>query len=89
MSNYLEDKHLSWKAKGMLAFLLSLPEEERSKIRVNWVSKQSIGGEGIAKSCIKELINNGYLKKIAQIGEKGRFAGYVTIISAIRDNLRE
>lgn len=61
MSNFhLRDKNLSFKAKGMLSFMLSLPE--------NWDYSLnglcSISKEGISaiRSIIQELETNKYLK---------------------------
>ncbi len=60
MSNYhLQDKNLSFKAKGLLSFMLSLPDDWDYSIN----GLVSISKEGIkaVKSVLKELQDNGYL----------------------------
>jgi hypothetical protein len=69
MSNFhFKDTRLSLKAKGLLSIMLSLPE--------NWdynakgLSTLSTDGEDAVKSALKELEENGYLKRTS-IREKG------------------
>lgn len=60
MSNYhLRDKRLSYKAKGMLSFMLSLPDDWDYSIN----GLVSLSKEGIkaVKNILKELQDNGYL----------------------------
>ena len=60
MSNYhLQDKNLSYKAKGLLSFMLSLPDDWDYSIN----GLVSISKEGIkaVKAILKELQDNGYL----------------------------
>lgn len=68
---YLKDARLSWKAKGILAFLLSKPGLE-----CNWMTedlvKQSKDGKEAVYSGINELIKFGYLVRIKS-RDKGRF----------------
>lgn len=60
MSNYhLQDRNLSYKAKGLLSFMLSLPDDWDYSIN----GLVSISKEGIkaVKAILKELQDNGYL----------------------------
>ena len=72
MSNVgLRDKRLSFKAKGLLAYMLSLPDD--------WVfyeeeiTKHSTDGKQSVRTGLKELQQFGYLIK-NQSREKGKFA---------------
>ena len=72
MSNYhLQDRNLSYKAKGLLSFMLSLPEDwDYSMKGLVAVSKENIKA---IRSILNELKEHGYLK-IKQIrGEKGYY----------------
>ena len=72
MSNYhLRDKNLSYKAKGLLSFMLSLPENwDYSLTGLCSVSKE--GRDGI-RSILKELQEYHYLEIEKVRGEKGYF----------------
>ena len=60
MSNYhLRDKNLSYKAKGLLSFMLSLPEDWDYSI--NGLTAISKEGVKSIQSILKELEENGYL----------------------------
>ena len=71
MSNYhLRDKNLSYKAKGLLSFMLSLPEDWDYSI--NGLTSISKEGVKAIKNILKELKNCGYLvidKKQNEIGQ--------------------
>ena len=72
MSNYhLQDKNLSYKAKGLLSFMLSLPSDwDYSLSGLVAISKES-------KDCIRSILNelkvNHYLQIEKQRGDKGLF----------------
>lgn len=71
----LRDKNLSPRSKGILCFLLSLPD--------NWNAhpKQVAQSMGVGKdqiySALNELISKGYATKKETKGEKGRFGSVV------------
>lgn len=72
MSNYhLQDKKLSFKAKGLLSCMLSLPDEWNYSVR----GLASISKEGIKaiNSILKELEENYYLKRERKQENNGRF----------------
>lgn len=72
MSNYhLQDKNLSFKAKGLLSCMLSLPDDWNYSIR----GLASISKEGIKaiNSILKELEENYYLKRERKQENNGRF----------------
>ena len=72
MSNYhLRDKSLSYKAKGLLSFMLSLPDDwDYSLNGLVSISKESRDG---IRSILKELQEHHYLEIEKVRGEKGYF----------------
>lgn len=72
MSNYhLRDKNLGYKAKGLLSFMLSLPEDwDYSLNGLCSISKESRDG---IRSILKELQENHYLEIEKVRGAKGYF----------------
>lgn len=72
MSNYhLQDKNLSYKAKGLLSCMLSLPDDWNYSVR----GLASISKEGIKaiNSMLKKLEENYYLKRERKQENNGRF----------------
>lgn len=72
MSNYhLQDRNLSYKAKGLLSFMLSLPEDwDYSMKGLVSVSKENIKA---IRSILNELKEHGYLEIQQTRGEKGYY----------------
>lgn len=72
MSNYhLKDKNLSFKAKGMLSFMLSLPDDwDYSLSGLTAVSKEGIRS---IRSILTELKENKYLEIRESRNLKGNF----------------
>lgn len=69
----LRDKELSWKAKGLLAYLLHLPDDWQ--IYIEDLKNRSTDGKTAVSSGIKELIEKGYVKRF-RIHENGKFKRY-------------
>lgn len=72
MSNYhLQDRNLTYKAKGLLSFMLSLPDDWDYSLKgLCAISKES--GDGI-RSILKELQEHHYLEIEKTRGDKGYF----------------
>ena len=72
MSNYhLRDRELSYKAKGLLSFMLSLQEDwDYSLNGLCAISKESKDG---IRSILKELQEHHYIERANLIKEKGFF----------------
>lgn len=72
MSNYhLQDKNLSYKAKGLLSFMLSLPETwDYSMKGLKAISKESIKA---LRNILLELENSKYITRIRKQDEHGKF----------------
>ena len=59
----LRDKRLSWRARGLLAFVLSHPDNFNAPR--DWLVKQSDNdGEFVVRSILKELDSYGYRKVV-------------------------
>ena len=67
----LNDQRLSWKAKGLMAFLLSKPDNW--EINIQNLIRQSTDGKEAVYSGIKELSNFGYIVRV-ESRNQGRFA---------------
>lgn len=72
----IRDRQLSWKAKGLLAYLLSMPDDWQ--IYETELIKHTTDGRDATRSAIKELIAAGYIERSkARIrDEKGLLKGY-------------
>jgi hypothetical protein len=74
ISNQLfKNKGISLKAKGLMAYLLSLPNDW--DLSINGIVSTSMEGRGSIGNIFKELIAAGYIERI-QIRDKGKFVGY-------------
>lgn len=71
----LHDPKLSWKAKGLLAYLLSLPNDW--KIYAKELSNHSKDGRDATNAALNELIRNGYIIREKLRDDKGLIQGYV------------
>ena len=69
----LLNQQLSWKAKGILCYLLSLPDDWQ--IYITELTKHSTDGRTSTTSAMNELIKAGYIKRIQLKNDNGRFDG--------------
>ncbi|HEY5563160.1 MAG TPA: hypothetical protein VIK72_15660 [Clostridiaceae bacterium] len=69
----IENLNMSWKAKGILTFILSLPNDW--VLHMSHLIKQSTEGERATRSGITELVDNNYMQRYA-IYNKGRITGW-------------
>ena len=75
MNKYgLYDTELSWKAKGLLAHLLSRPDDWQ--VYEIEIQKHARDGRQSTRSAIKELIEKGYIDRTQKRDDKGKFIGY-------------
>jgi len=71
---FLNDNELSLKAKGLLTYLLSLPDDW--KIYESELIKHHKDGTSAIKSAIKELLDNNYISRKRLRNDKGQLAYY-------------
>lgn len=74
----LRDERLTWKAKGILAYILSLPDDW--VFYMEEVAKHSKDGIASLKAGMKELKECGYVKRFPIKGEDGKIHRWETII---------
>jgi hypothetical protein len=71
----VQDKRLSWEARGLLVYLLSLPTDW--EIRVSHLQKQGSAGRDALRKMLHELQRFGYASGVGresqERGERGRF----------------
>ena len=77
----LQDKNLSWKAKGIYSYLMSLPSDWN--IKTSEVKNHSTDGRTSLLSGLKELIENGYCEQIKNRNENGVIESYDYVIKEI------
>jgi hypothetical protein len=75
---YLSDCKLSWKAKGILTYLLSKPDNW--KVIVGDLIKQSTDGRDAVYAGLKELKENGYMKKYPIKNDQGKITHWESIV---------
>ena len=83
----LEDSHLSWKARGILAYLLSKPKDWEV-LTCDLVAKSDNEGRAAIRSAMRELVACGYAALQPIQGEDGRMHGKrYTVSETCRDSL--
>lgn len=74
----LRNESLTWKARGILSYLLSMPDDWQ--IYLKELVKRAPDGIDSLRSGIKELEALGYITKEQARDEKGKMAGYEYIV---------
>ncbi|MBW3490601.1 DnaD domain protein [Bacillus sp. FDAARGOS_1420] len=75
----LHDSNLSWRARGLLAYMLSLPDDWT--FHVSELSEHTKDSEKITASIVKELKEAGYLKRYpVQNTETGKISHWETVV---------
>lgn len=81
-NDMLRDKNISWKGKGLLACIISLPDEwVVLKTALHQFSKDGRDGTITA---FNELVDNGYVKQLKIRDEKGKFVRVDYIVSDVK-----
>lgn len=75
----LQDKSLSWKAKGVLAYLLSLPDDW--EVYLSEITNHAKDGKDSTRSAFDELMKAGYVTREKARKVKGKFSGYNYTVS--------
>ena len=71
----LQNVSLSWEARGLLAYLISLPEDW--EIHMSELVNRAPSGKDKLARIVKELTQNGYIVKEHLRGERGRFEDWI------------
>lgn len=74
----LNDERLSWKAKGLLAYLLSKPDDWQ--IYESELVKRSKDGRDAVRTALRELESNGYITRRQLRKEDGSFGSMEYIV---------
>jgi len=74
----INDFSISWKAKGILVYLLSKPNDWI--LIVNDIIKHSTDGRDGVYSGLKELETAGYIKRSLEKNENNRYIGYIYLV---------
>lgn len=70
----LQDSRLSYEATGLLAMMLSLPDDW--EIHKTWLQNQKVKcGRDKLTNMMKELVETGYVRKVVKQDESGRLDG--------------
>lgn len=72
-NGFLVDEHLSWRAKGILAYLLSKPDDW--VVQIKDVVNHAKEGNKASRSAIQELLQHGYMAKRI-VREDGKFVRF-------------
>lgn len=73
-NDVLLDKRLSWKAKGVLAYLLSKPNDW--VVRITDIRNKAKEGDKAVRGAIQELLDGGYLSRRIVRDEGKRFSSF-------------
>lgn len=74
----IQNPNLSWKAKGLLAYLLSLPDNWQ--IYVKELSNHSKDGIKATRTAFRELIHSGHIVGQKRRSNQGRFLGFEYVV---------
>lgn len=72
--HYVEDTNLSWKAKGIMSYLFSKPDDWQ--IYQTQLEKVSTDGKASVRTTINELLEKGYMTRKSRRKHNGDFDGY-------------
>jgi hypothetical protein len=77
-NSFLQNKKLSWKARGLMSYMMSLPHDWEFYFRD--LQQRATDGESSLLSGIKELEENNYLIRKRRHNERGNFIGHEYIL---------
>lgn len=82
-NEYLQDAALSWKAKGLITYIMSLPPDWRLNVRD--LKNRSKDGRDATAAGLRELIENGYCQRVEIRKNGGEFGGYSYEVSDLKE----
>lgn len=82
-NEYLQDVNLSWKAKGLITYIMSLLPDWQ--LNLSDLKNRSKDGRDATAAGLRELITNGYCQRCKVRGDGGMFVGYDYEVSDIKE----
>ena len=82
-NEYLQDVNLSWKAKGLITYIMSLPPDWQ--LNLSDLKKRSKDGRDATAAGLRELITNGYCQRYKIRSDGGTFVGCDYEVSDIKE----
>lgn len=82
-NEYLQDVNLSWKAKGLITYIMSLPPDWQ--LNLSDLKHRSKDGRDATAAGLRELITNGYCQRCKVRGDGGTFVGCDYEVSDIKE----
>jgi len=82
-NDYLQDSGLSWKGKGLITYIMSLPDDWN--LNISDLKNRSKDGRDSTAAGMRELIEAGYCERGKKRNEAGMFVGYQYNISDCKD----
>ena len=82
-NEYLQDVNLSWKAKGLITYIMSLPPDWQ--LNLSDLKNRSKDGRDATAAGLRELITNGYCQRCKVRGDVGTFVGCDYEVSDIKE----
>lgn len=82
-NEYLQDVNLSWKAKGLITYIMSLPPDWQ--LNLSDLKNRSKDGRDATAAGLRELITNGYCQRCKVRGDGGTFVGCDYVVSDIKE----
>ena len=79
----LEESTLSWKAKGLHSYIMSLPPDWQ--INIKDLATRSKDARDSVRTALKELEDAGYLKRSRTRSDDGRMSGWVCEVYERKD----
>lgn len=83
--DFLQDVNLSWKAKGLLSYLFSLPDNWQ--IYIEELSRHSKDGVDSTSSALRELIGYGYITRERVRNQKGQLKNYLYTVHEMPESI--
>lgn len=81
-NDFLHDVNLSWKAKGMIVYIMSLPPDW--DLNVSDLKNRSKDGRDATAAGLRELIDSNYCRRVRSREKGGIFAGYDYEVSDVK-----
>lgn len=82
-NEYLQDVNLSWKAKGLITYIMSLPPDWQ--LNLSDLKNRSKDGRDATAAGLRELITNGYCQRCKVRGDGGTFVRCDYEVSDIKE----